>query len=469
MDIIPVVMAGGSGSRLWPLSRKHYPKQFLPLMGEKSLFQEACLRAKAVTAKPPVVICNEVHRFVVAEQLRLIEIDDATIILEPAARNTAPAVALAAEHVQRQSEDALLLVLSADHHIPQTALFSNTVIKAVERAESNKLITLGIQPTSPETGYGYIKRGKKQADAVFTIASFVEKPAPETAQQYLNSGDYLWNSGMFIFKASLYLEELSIFAKEMSSAVNTAMASFNTDMGFIRPDEASFLKSPDDSIDYAIMEHTQRAEVVIFDGEWSDLGAWSSLWNVNKKDEHGNVAVGEVISVQSQSNYIHSEEKLTAVLGLENIVIVDTKDALLVSHKDCVQDIKQIVGKIKKMHPSLVEDHRHVQRPWGMYDSIDSGQRYQVKRITVKPGAKLSLQMHHHRAEHWIVVSGSAKVTIGENLQLVAENQSVYIPIGEVHCLENPGKIPLELIEVQSGSYLGEDDIVRFEDKYGRN
>jgi len=459
-------MAGGSGTRLWPLSRGMYPKQFLPLVGEDTMLQQTCKRAAAVSTEAPIIICNEEHRFIASEQIRLSGIQGAKLILEPEGKNTAPAVAIAALQVLLE-DDAVLLVLSADHYIKDTEAFVDTVLKAASAAEQGGMITFGIAPTAPETGYGYILKGKSDGE-LNLVDSFVEKPNAETAQQYLDSGQYLWNSGMFVFKASAYLNELKTYQPEILLACEKAMVLAVSDMDFIRPDKEAFSVCPDDSIDYAVMEKTSLAKVISFAADWSDVGSWSSLWDVTAKDTAGNSVVGDVILVDTNSSYVHSNEKLTAVLGLDDIVIVDTKDALLVANKNKVQDIKKIVNQLKAEKRSQTSHHREVYRPWGVYDSIDNGERYQVKRITVKPGAKLSVQMHHHRAEHWIVVSGTAKVRIGDQEQLVSENQSVYIPIGETHSLENPGRIPLELIEVQSGSYLGEDDIVRFEDKYGR-
>jgi mannose-1-phosphate guanylyltransferase/mannose-6-phosphate isomerase len=466
MKIIPVIMAGGSGTRLWPLSRGMYPKQFLPLVGEQTMLQQTCKRAAAVTSEAPIIICNEDHRFIASEQIRLSGVKDAKLILEPEGKNTAPAVAIAALQAL-SDEDSVLLVLSADHYIEDTAQFANTVLKAVDSAVQGAMVTFGIKPTAPETGYGYILKGQAVGQ-LHKVGSFVEKPSVSTARKYLESGDYLWNSGMFVFTASAYLSELKQFAPKILNACEAAMQLAVSDMDFIRPNKQAFSLCPDNSIDYAVMEKTCNAKVISFSAAWSDVGSWSSLWEVTDKDSNNNSIIGDVISVDTKSSYIHSNEKLTAVLGLENIVVVDTKDALLVANKNNIQDIKKIVNQLKAEGRSQTSHHREVYRPWGVYDSIDNGERYQVKRITVKPGAKLSVQMHHHRAEHWIVVSGTAKVRVGNAEKLISENESVYIPIGETHSLENPGRIQLELIEVQSGSYLGEDDIVRFEDKYGR-
>jgi mannose-1-phosphate guanylyltransferase len=466
VKIIPVIMAGGSGTRLWPLSRGMYPKQFLPLVGEETMLQQTCKRAAAVSTEAPIIICNEEHRFIASEQIRLSGIKDAKLILEPEGKNTAPAVAIAALQVLLD-EDSVLLVLSADHYIEDTTEFVNTVLKAADSAAQGAMVTFGIKPTAPETGYGYILKGQTEGQ-LNKVDSFVEKPDAITAQKYLESGDYLWNSGMFVFTAKAYLTELKQFEPKILNACEAAMELAISDMDFIRPNKEAFALCPDDSIDYAVMEKTSNAKVISFSADWSDVGSWSSLWEVTDKDSSNNSIIGDVILADTKSSYIHSNEKLTAVLGLEDVVVVDTKDALLVANKNRVQDIKKIVNQLKAEGRSQTSHHREVYRPWGVYDSIDNGERYQVKRITVKPGAKLSVQMHHHRAEHWIVVSGTAKVRIGSGEKLVSENESVYIPIGETHSLENPGRIPLELIEVQSGSYLGEDDIVRFEDKYGR-
>lgn len=467
MKIIPVIMAGGSGTRLWPLSRGSYPKQFLKLVGESTMLQQTYERTKAFTNENPIVICNEEHRFIAAEQLRLCGVNNPTLILEPVGRNTAPAIALAANHII-QDDDAVMVVLSADHYIENTQALADQVLKGSDAAVTGSMVTFGITPTQPETGYGYIKKSAKEISGLFDIEKFVEKPNAQLAQEYLDSGEYLWNSGMFVFTASAYLSELNKHRVDIASACQKAMHQAEVDMSFIRPDPVEFESCADESIDYAVMEKTTKAKVIPLTAGWSDIGAWSSLWDISPKCTNNNAIEGDVIAIDSNNCYVHSREKLTSILGLENIVVVDTKDALLVANKDSVQDIKKIVNQIKENHAPLARTHREVYRPWGVYDSIDNGARYQVKRITVKPAAKLSVQMHHHRAEHWIVVSGTAKVCIDGEAKLVAENESVYIPIGSVHSLENPGKIPLELIEVQSGGYLGEDDIVRFEDKYGR-
>lgn len=464
--LTPVIMAGGSGSRLWPLSRSLYPKQFLTLTGENTMLQETLCRLSALDVSAPLVICNEEHRFIVAEQLRSID-KTGSIILEPVGRNTAPAIALAAEVTL--DNDPLLLVLAADHVIQDTAAFTDSVNNAIPLAQAGKLVTFGIVPTQAHTGYGYIKRGKAVSDSSgFHVNAFVEKPSSSVAAKYVESEEYYWNSGMFLIKASCYLQELEKYCPEISVACKKALENTTRDNDFIRVDAEAFKQCPDKSIDYAVMEHTNDAVVVPLDAGWNDIGAWSALWEVNDKDEHGNTIHGDSILQDTTNSLIHGGDRLVTTIGLDNVVIVDTKDALLVASKDKVQEIKQIVEKLKVEKRSEYKIHREVYRPWGKYDSIDNGKRYQVKRITVNPGEKLSIQMHHHRSEHWIVVSGTAKVTNGDNTFLVTENESTYIPIGVVHALENPGKMPLEMIEVQSGSYLGEDDIVRFEDRYGR-
>ena len=468
--LTPVIMAGGTGSRLWPLSRELYPKQFLTVTGELSMLQQTVARLNGIEHQAPLLICNEEHRFIAAEQLRLGGFDNSGIILEPVGRNTAPAIALAALQALKnikQDEEPILLVLAADHLIENTLAFQASITKASPFAQDGQFVTFGIVPTTPETGYGYIKAGEPQGNA-FSVEQFVEKPGLTTAQAYLASGDYYWNSGMFLFKASRYLEELKKYSPEILIACEKSMVMTTPDMDFVRVDKEAFQCCPDDSIDYAVMEKTASAMVIPMDVGWSDMGSWSALWEVSSKDEHNNVTKGDVIAVNSANSYLYSENKLIATVGIDNLIVVETKDAILVAHKDQVQDVKSIVNQLKASNRTEHHIHREVYRPWGKYDSLDFGIRDQVKRITVKPGAKLSIQMHHHRAEHWIVVSGTAKVTNGDQTLLLTENESTYIPIGQVHALENPGVLPLELIEVQSGSYLGEDDIVRFEDRYGR-
>lgn len=458
-----VVMAGGSGTRLWPLSRAGHPKQFLSLNGKDTMLQMTVKRLGSLDVESSAIICNEEHRFFVAEQLREINRLD-EIILEPAGRNTAPAIALAA---MTSKNDPLLLVLAADHVIQDEVEFSQAVKAALPIAESGKLVTFGVVPHEPHTGYGYIKKGIKK-DTGFLVEKFVEKPTHEDALHYFESGDYLWNSGMFLFRASRYLEELEKFRPDIIEACKNSIKDIEIDLDFVRVNKDGFLNCPSESIDYAVMEKTSDAVVVPMNAGWSDIGSWSSLWDVSEKDIRGNVASGDVLLHEANNSFIRSDDKLVACVGVNDLVIVSTKDALLVAQKDRVQDAKLIAQRLKAEGRPEWEIHREVYRPWGMFDSIDQGDRYQVKRITVKPGAKLSVQMHHHRAEHWVIVSGSAKVTNGDKTFLLSENESTYIPIGVVHALENPGKVDLEIIEIQSGTYLGEDDIVRFEDVYGR-
>lgn len=466
--IIPIIMAGGSGTRLWPLSRSLYPKQFLSLINENSLLQETLKRLDGLNCLPPVIVSNNEHRFIVAEQLRQFGVDDFQIILEPVGRNTAPAVALAALKSLELHGDHHMLVLAADHAIQDIEAFHAAVLAAEQESVDNKLVTFGIVPTKPETGYGYIKKGEQVKNSVFKGNSFVEKPDLETAKNYLEQKCYLWNSGMFMFKASVYLDELKKFRPDILAACKESLSSASTDLDFIRLNSDVFAECPDESIDYAVMEKTQDCVVIPLDADWSDIGSWTSLWEISEKDEHENVSHGDVINYNSRNNYIYSEGSLISTVGVNNLIIVQTKDALLVAQQDNVQDIKKIVEILKKQKRSEHISHREVYRPWGRYDSVERGDRYQVKRITVKPGECLSTQMHHHRAEHWVVVAGTAKVTCGERTFFVTENESTFIPIGTVHTLENPGKIPLEVIEIQSGVYLGDDDIVRLSDKYGR-
>lgn len=471
----PVIMAGGSGSRLWPLSRGNYPKQFLALNGKETMLQQTILRLRGLPHSPPLLICNEEHRFIAAEQCRQLQISKSTILLEPVGRNTAPAIALAAIQSQLAGEDPILLVLAADHVIGDDAVFRAAVEQALPAAEAGKLVTFGIVPTHAETGYGYIRRGSETATKEgFYVAAFVEKPDAVTAEHYLQTGDYYWNSGMFMFRASVYLQQLQQFRPDILQCCQDALAQLTPDLDFVRITEAAFIACPDESVDYAIMEpltaqHSDAVVVVPLDAGWNDVGGFAALWQVDQKDATGNVVHGDVMTHQTANCYIRSEQQLVATVGVQDLVVISTKDAVLVAHKDQAQDVKAIVQQLKQAGRPEATFHREVYRPWGKYDSVDHGERFQVKRITVKPGAKLSVQMHHHRAEHWIVVSGTAKVTIDGQDQYLTENQSVYIPITAVHALENPGKVPLELIEVQSGSYLGEDDIVRFADRYGRS
>lgn len=468
--LVPVILSGGVGSRLWPLSREYYPKQLLNLCGEHTLLQDTILRLDGLVDKTaPLVVCNEIHRFLVAEQLRSIGINIPHIILEPAGRNTAPAVAAAAFHVFNTHTDALILVLPSDHLITHADIFRQAIEAAIPLAQNNYLVTFGIVPTRPETGYGYIKASAQVENMVgFMVESFVEKPDLPTAEQFLNSGDYYWNSGMFLFKAKHYLLELQKFAPDIFGACRQAVDNAIEDKDFFRLDEASFRASPSNSIDYAVMEHTESAAVIPLDAGWNDVGAWSSLWDVSPHDESGNYLSGDVLVENVQNCYVRAEHRLVAAIGLENHIVIETADAILVAHKDQVQDVKNVVARLKHDRRSEANLHRKVYRPWGSYENIQVESRYQVKRIIVKPGASLSLQMHYHRAEHWIVVKGTAEITRDSETFILSENQSTYIPLGVKHRLANPGKLPLEIIEVQAGSYLGEDDIVRFDDVYGR-
>ncbi len=472
MSMIPVVMAGGSGTRLWPLSRQLYPKQFLPLLGERTMLQETCARMEGLGFLPPLFICGEDHRFIVAEQMRSAGQALGKILLEPDGRNTAPAVALAACYAlenAKEGDDPLLLVLAADHAIQDPKSFRNAITAAIPFAEQGKLVTFGIVPSTPETGYGYIKGGAIVGDGpAQVVSSFVEKPSLEVAEGYLADGNYLWNSGMFLFRAASFLEELNKYRPDILAACRRAMAAAAVDSDFVRPDRKSFLDCPEDSIDYAVMEKTPSAVVVPMDCGWNDVGSWSAMWEISDKDSHGNSFKGDVMALDTHNSYVQSERKLIATVGLRDVVIVESDDAIMVADKSRVQDVKMIVNGLRAQGRSEANIHRKVFRPWGYYDSIENGKRFQVKRIFVRPGASLSLQMHHHRAEHWIVVSGTARVTKGEGEFLLSENESTFIRIGEIHRLANPGTIPLEMIEVQSGSYLGEDDIVRFEDVYNR-
>lgn len=466
--MIPVILSGGSGTRLWPLSRTHYPKQFLPLTSENTMLQETWLRLEGVPAlSSPIAVCNEAHRFMVAEQLREIDVKPGAIILEPFGRNTAPAIALAALSAH---PDEVLLVLPSDHVILQASVFQEAVKQAERLALQNFLVTFGIVPTHPETGYGYIKRGAVAVmdDSAYPVAAFVEKPDLKTAQGYLERGDYLWNSGMFAFKAGVFLQELEKFNPQMLAVCREAFNAAQRDVDFVRIPANIFTSCPSDSVDYAVMEKTDKAMVIPLDAGWNDVGSWSALWEVTAKDDRGNAIRGDVLTVDTHDSFIHSENKLVAVVGIRDLVVVETDDAVMIAPKDRVQDVKLLVEQLKNDKRREADVHRKVYRPWGFYDEIDMGERHKTKRIVVKSGAKLSLQMHHHRAEHWVVVKGTALVTRGEEQVLVSENQSTFIPLGVTHRLENPGVIPLEMIEVQSGSYLGEDDIVRFSDHYGR-
>jgi mannose-1-phosphate guanylyltransferase/mannose-6-phosphate isomerase len=465
-DILPVILSGGSGTRLWPLSREAYPKQFLALAGEQTMLQATWQRVEPIAGRAPLVVANEEHRFVAAEQLQQLGVVPQAILLEPVGRNTAPAIAVAALEATLEDGDPVLLVLPSDHVIADEAAFRAAVLSALPAAKEGKLVTFGIVPTGPETGYGYIKASS--GGEVRAVDRFVEKPDAETAQQYVQSGEYFWNSGMFLFKASRYLAELELFQPEMLAASRNAWQLARRDADFTRLDKDAFAGVPADSIDYAVMEKTADAVVVPLDAGWNDVGSWTALRDVSPQDTDGNAHHGDVIAIDCRNTYAYGE-RLIALVGLDDVIVVETDDAVMVGRSDRMQEIKQVVARLKADARPEATWHRKVYRPWGAYDSIDNGERFQVKRITVKPGGTLSLQMHHHRAEHWVVVSGTAEVTRGDEVILLGENQSTYIPLGVTHRLRNPGKLPLELIEVQSGSYLGEDDIVRFEDTYGRS
>ncbi|MDB6059978.1 MAG: mannose-phosphate guanylyltransferase/mannose-6-phosphate isomerase [Verrucomicrobiaceae bacterium] len=468
--LIPVLLSGGVGSRLWPVSRELYPKQFLPLTGDTSLLLQTLARAANVpNIGAPIVVCNDEHRFLVAEQLRLGGIKPNAILLEPEGKNTAPAVAAAALRALAINPQAVLLVLPADHVIRDPAAFADAVVRGMKAADAGHLVTFGIVPTAPETGYGYIQAGDEWSEGIRHLHQFVEKPNRETAEKYLASGEYVWNSGMFLFRADVYVQELEQHAPAILGAVRKALDGAHNDLDFSRLDATAFKTCPSDSIDYAVMERTRKGVVVPMSCGWSDVGSWSSLWDVEPKGEADNVLIGDVLLHDVDSSYIRSESRLVAAIGLSDVVIVETSDAVLVADKNRVQDVKHIVAALKKNKRDEATLHKRVYRPWGSYESLVNAHRFQVKRIIVNPGQQLSLQMHHHRAEHWIVVSGTAKVTCGEKEFLLSEDQSTYIPLGNRHRLSNPGVIPLELIEVQTGSYLGEDDIVRFQDVYGRN
>ena len=469
--IFPVVLSGGSGSRLWPLSRTLLPKQFLPLVSARTMLQETLLRLDGIAGLGnPVLVCSNDHRFLAAEQLREINVTGAAQILEPAGRNTAPAVAVAAMCVIESDPEGLMLVLPADHLIGNVAHFHEMVGKAASAAADGRLVTFGIVAREPETGYGYIERGApvENSSDCYRVARFIEKPDEARAREFVASGRHYWNSGMFVFKASRYLEELGKYREDILEAAGHAWAASTRDMDFIRLEEKSFLASPSDSIDYAVMEKTSDAVVVEADIGWSDIGSWTALWQAGVPDATGNVTVGDVHADDIHNCYVRAEHRLIAAVGVKDLIIVETADAVLVTHKDRSQDVKRVVDALKAKQRDEYLVHKRVYRPWGYYEGLDSGERFQVKRIMVKPGSKLSLQMHHHRAEHWVVVSGTARVIRGEETLMLTENQSTYIPLGAKHRLENIGKMPLHMIEVQSGSYLGEDDIVRLEDDYKR-
>jgi len=466
--VFPVILSGGAGTRLWPLSREMYPKQLLALTSRYTMLQDTALRLAGIAgARAPIVVCNEAHRFTVAEQLHALDLEPSAILLEPAGRNTAPAVALAALKAQELDADATMVVAPADHVIRDARAFQLAADVAAELAQSGKLVTFGVVAHSPETGYGYIRRGAGQGPA-YPVAQFIEKPPLDVAQQFVASGDYFWNSGMFVFKASRYLRELAAFAPDILEAATAAYRAAKVDLDFVRIDKAAFDACRSESLDYAVMEKTHDAVVLPLDAGWSDVGSWSSLFDALPSDEDGNVLQGDVLVHDTRDCFVHSTSRLVTAVGMDDHIIVETKDAVLVAPKERVQDVKELVAKLKKAGRSEYAWHREVYRPWGSYDSIDDGDRFQVKRLSLKPGGILSLQMHHHRAEHWIVVQGTARVTCGDKTFLLSENESTYVPIGAAHRIENPGKVPLHIVEVRSGTYLGEDDIVRYEDAYGR-
>ncbi|CAK0759436.1 mannose-1-phosphate guanylyltransferase [Gammaproteobacteria bacterium] len=490
MHIQPVILSGGAGTRLWPLSRENHPKQLLPLIGERSLLQQTITRLEGLEAAPgitlaaPLVVCNEEHRFLVIEQLQVVNHLPQRVILEPEGRNTAPALTLAALALEEAHQaETMMLVMPADHVITDHAAFQAAIVRGAMSAAQGRLATFGIVPTSPHTGYGYLHRGAALVETVVDMAQsyrldrFVEKPDLATARKYLEEGSYFWNSGMFMMRAQVWLQVLERLEPTMAQTCRAAYRAGHLDGNFYRIDRALFASCPANSIDYAVMEpitgegNATEAETVVIPlaAGWSDVGAWTALWEISSQDESGNVIRGDVFTHDTQNSLVLAGHRLVATVGVENVVVVETADAVLVAHKDHAQDVKEVVGRLKQNHRTERLDHSRVSRPWGTYEGIDRGERFQVKRIVVKPGAKLSLQMHHHRAEHWVVVKGTARVTQGEKVFLLTENESTYIPLGVRHRLENPGKLPLEIIEVQSGSYLGEDDIVRFEDSYGRD
>ncbi len=468
--IFPVLLSGGSGTRLWPLSRAGFPKQFLDLFQGQSLFQMTLLRLKHLKeSSKPMVICNEAHRFIINEQARAIDVSLSSIMLEPSPKNTAPAIAIAALELTRLGKpDAVMLVLPSDHVITNEKAFVEVCDKAKTLAEEGYLVTFGIKPLKPETGFGYIKATKKISNNGLEIDEFVEKPNLDTAKAYVNSGHYFWNSGMFMFKASQILEELRTHHPKIVEACESAIKDGVPDLDFFRLNERAFNLSPSQSIDYAVMEKTRHAAMVALDAGWNDVGAWPSVWDLQEKDQHGNAGHGDFMTQDARNNYVHSEKRLVTLLGVEDLMVIETPDAVMVAHKDRAQDVKQLVDALKKDDRNETEAHKKIFRPWGSFDEVDRGERFQVKRIVVKPHEKLSLQLHHKRAEHWVVVAGKAKIQIGDTIKILSENESIYIPKETKHSLENPGDTNLEIIEVQTGTYLNEDDIVRFEDRFGR-
>jgi mannose-1-phosphate guanylyltransferase/mannose-6-phosphate isomerase len=469
MKIVPVILSGGSGTRLWPLSRKQCPKQYLPLVGDNTMLQETILRLNGLdNLSDPIIVCNVDHRFLVAGQCQQIDIKNPTILLEPVGRNTAPAIAAAALQSLKEMDDAVLLVLSADHVIQGIEAFHQAINIASSQTQTGKLTTFGIVPTDANTGYGYIKASKDDINGAYKVEEFVEKPNLQTAQTYLEQGNYLWNSGMFMFKADVLIEELTTHSSDIVNSVNNAINNATQDLDFIRLDKQAFESSPSDSIDYALMEKSNNVVVVPLDAGWNDIGAWSALYDIGNKDVNGNVTKGDVIIQDTTNTYINADHHMVTAIGVDNLIIIDTPDATFIATQDKAQEVKSIVESLQASGRCESSAHRKVHRPWGWYDSIESGEYFQVKRLHVKPGAKLSLQMHHKRAEHWVVVSGTATVTNGEQTFSLEKGESTYIPLGVTHSLENATNKPLEIIEVQSGTYLGEDDIIRFEDMYGR-
>jgi len=469
MKIVPVILSGGSGTRLWPLSRKQYPKQYLPLAGDNTMLQETILRLKGLdNLADPIIVCNADHRFLVAEQCQQIDIQNPTILLEPVGRNTAPAIAAAALQSLRDPEDSTLLVLSADHVIQDVDAFHKAIDIAGQQAQSGKLTTFGIVPTDANTGYGYIKLSEENNNGAYKVGEFVEKPDLKTAQTYLEQGNYLWNSGMFMFKADVLINELTTHSSDIVNSVNNAINNATQDLDFIRLDKQAFESSPSDSIDYALMEKSDNVVVVPLNAQWNDIGTWSALYDIGNKDANGNVTKGDVIIQDTTNTYINADQHMVVAIGVDNLIMIDTPDATFIATQDKAQEVKSIVESLQASGRCEGNAHRKVYRPWGWYDSIESGEYFQVKRLHVKPSAKLSLQMHHKRAEHWVVVSGTATVTNGEQTFSLNKGESTHIPLGVIHALENQTNKPLEIIEVQSGTYLGEDDIIRFEDMYGR-
>ncbi len=467
--IRPIILSGGAGTRLWPTSRALHPKQFMPLTSERTMIQETALRVSdSERFLPPVVVCNEEHRFTVASELQQVGISPEVEVLEPVGRNTAPAIAAAAALCAAHDPEELLLVLPADHHIARPDLFLDVIAQGAGLAEEGKLVTFGIVPNAPETGFGYIRAGEADGEGGFAVDAFVEKPDADTARGYLDAGGYFWNAGIFLFRADRMIRELEALAPDIWRHAARAVTTGRLDLDFLRLSAEAFELCPSDSIDYAVMEHTKDAVVVPADIGWSDVGSWTALWDIGDKDAHGNVVSGDAVMQETQNTFIRAESRLVATIGVDDLIVVETSDAVLVARRDKVQDVKAVVARLKAEGRAEHEVHARVHRPWGFYEGLDTGERHQVKHLMIKPGAAISLQMHHHRAEHWVVVNGTARVTVGDDTRLLSENESVYIPIGATHRLENPGKMPLSIIEVQSGSYLGEDDIVRFDDVYGR-